>query len=65
MDKKRAQEIIESEEMIKVTHEGEPVYLNAVDEENEMAHIQPFGNVGREQLVALHSLLEEESEQQR
>ncbi|GIN86625.1 small, acid-soluble spore protein H [Heyndrickxia sporothermodurans] len=59
MNKQRAQEIAESPVMVKVTYNGQPIYIQHVDEQKDTARIYPIGQPDREQEVALTSLLEE------
>ncbi|NHN29313.1 small acid-soluble spore protein H [Paenibacillus agricola] len=59
MNKQRAQEIVESPVMIDVTYQGTPIYIQNVDEHNEMARIYPLGEPENEQSVPLDSLNEQ------
>ena len=54
----RAQEIIDSPVMVTVTYQGAQIYIQNVDEHNEMARIYPLGQPENEQTVPLHSLNE-------
>jgi len=40
MDNSRAKEIVNSQEMIKVTYDGVPVYIEEVNEDNNIAKIR-------------------------
>ncbi len=59
MHMKRAQEIAASPVMAHVTYNGKPVYIQHVDEKNELARIYPLGQPENEQDVPLASLQEE------
>jgi len=59
MNTQRAQEIIESPNIINVTYQGTKVYIQHVDEHNEMARIYPLNKPENEQTVPLHSLIEQ------
>jgi len=59
MNTQRAQEIAESPEMVQVTYDGVPIYIQHVDEQNEMARIYPLEAPQLEQTVPIRSLVEE------
>ncbi|MBY6036443.1 small acid-soluble spore protein H [Fictibacillus nanhaiensis] len=59
MDAQRAQEITSSTHMANVTYNGEPVYIEHVDQQNEMATIHPLSNPNDKQSVSVSSLTEE------
>jgi len=59
MNAQRAKEITASAEMINVTHNGIPVYIQRVNEENETARVYPLYQPDREQTVPLNSLMEQ------
>ncbi|MBO8155699.1 MAG: small acid-soluble spore protein H [Bacillaceae bacterium] len=59
MNTQRAREISESPRMINVTYNGEPIFIQHVDEENEMARIYPLNNPQNVQEVPVRSLKEE------
>jgi small acid-soluble spore protein H (minor) len=54
----RAQEIIDSPVMVNVTYQGTQIYIQNIDEHNEMARIYPLDQPENEQTVPLHSLSE-------
>lgn len=58
MDKRRAQEIASSPEMVKVTYRENPIYIQHVDEQTETARIYPLDQPENEQEVPLSSLTE-------
>lgn len=58
MNKQRAQEIAASPVMAHVTYLGTPIYIQNVDEQNEIARIYPLGQPENEQSVPLSSLAE-------
>lgn len=58
MNAQRAQEISVSPIMANVTYQGEPIYIQNVDEQNEMARIYPLNQRENEQSVPLNSLIE-------
>jgi small acid-soluble spore protein H (minor) len=58
MNKQRAVEIANSPVMENVTYGGVPIYIQHVDEQNEMARIYPLDRPDQEQEVPLHSLEE-------
>ncbi|WP_082234499.1 H-type small acid-soluble spore protein [Halobacillus massiliensis] len=58
MNKERAKEIFNSSEMIDVTHEERPVYIEEVIERNETARIHPVDQPNVYQEVPLHELKE-------
>ncbi|RYL94307.1 small acid-soluble spore protein H [Sporolactobacillus sp. THM7-4] len=58
MDKQRAQEITKSPIMINVTYNGEPVYIQHVDENKNTARIYPLNDPQNEQDVPVESLIE-------
>lgn len=59
MNKQRAQEIAASAEMVTVTCDGVPIYIQHVDEERETARIYPLDNPEQEREVSLNSLKEQ------
>ncbi|WLR50807.1 small acid-soluble spore protein H [Bacillus tianshenii] len=59
MDARRAQSIAEAPEMINVTYNGKPIYIQHVDEKSEMVRIFPLGQPEREEEVPVQSLKEE------
>lgn len=58
MDKNRAKEIVNSPEMIKVTYQGVPIYMQNVNENDETVRVYPLSNPENEQNVPLSSLVE-------
>jgi small acid-soluble spore protein H (minor) len=58
INKQRAQEIVSSPIMTNVTYEGVSVYIQNVDEQNEMARIYPLDQPENEQSVPLKNLIE-------
>jgi small acid-soluble spore protein H (minor) len=59
MNIQRANEIVNSPDLIKVSYEGVPIYIQHVDENNEMARIYPLDQPEKEQEVPLRSLVEQ------
>lgn len=58
MDKKRAKEIASSPVMANVTHNGTPIYIESVNDNQETANIHPLDKPNNIQEVPLNSLLE-------
>lgn len=58
MNKNRAKEIVNSPEMIKVTYQGVPIYMQHVNENDETVRVYPLSNPENEQNVPLSSLIE-------
>ncbi|REE68667.1 small acid-soluble spore protein H (minor) [Paenibacillus taihuensis] len=58
MNAQRAQEIAESATMVNVTYDGNPIYIQHVDAENETARIYPLDQPNQEITVSLNSLIE-------
>ncbi len=58
MDKRRAKEIILSPVMINVTHNGIPIYIESVNDEELTANIHSLDQPGRSQKVILTNLIE-------
>lgn len=61
MNVQRAAEIAASPIMEHVTHDGVPIYIQHVNEENGMARIYPLGQPDQEQEVPVRSLSEASS----
>lgn len=59
MNKQRAKEIASSPVMANVTHQGVPIYIQHVNEENNTARVYPLQQPEHEQVVALDSLTEQ------
>ncbi|TCT24569.1 small acid-soluble spore protein H (minor) [Melghiribacillus thermohalophilus] len=62
MNTQRAKEIAESPRMIHVTYNGMPIFIQHVDEEQDMARIYPLDNPEHEQEVPVRQLKEENKE---
>ncbi|WP_067622395.1 H-type small acid-soluble spore protein [Alicyclobacillus acidiphilus] len=58
MDVNRAKQISESPVMAHVTHNGQQVYIQSVDEESEMARIYHLKNPEQEHDVHVSNLTE-------
>ncbi|PWA10327.1 small acid-soluble spore protein H [Pueribacillus theae] len=58
MNKQRAQEIVNSPEMVRVTYNGVPIFIQNVNENNETARIYPLDEPQNEQEVPLNQLAE-------
>ncbi|SDH51098.1 H-type small acid-soluble spore protein [Alteribacillus bidgolensis] len=58
MNKERAKEIFHAPEMIDVTHDERPVYIEEVIERNETARIHPMDQPNIIQEVPLYELKE-------
>ncbi|WP_158736384.1 H-type small acid-soluble spore protein [Alteribacillus sp. YIM 98480] len=58
MNKERAKEIFHAPEMIDVTHDERPVYIEEVIERNETARIHPMDQPNITQEVPLYELKE-------
>lgn len=58
MNIQRAAEIANSPVMANVSYDGVPIYIQHVDENNEMARIYPLDEPENEQEVPLNSLTE-------
>ncbi|SEA05188.1 small acid-soluble spore protein H (minor) [Thalassobacillus cyri] len=59
MQTHRAKEITEAPNMIDVTYNGVPIYIQHVDEKNETARIYPLDNPEEEMEVGLRGLQEQ------
>ena len=59
MDAKRAQEISASQIMASVSFNGEPVYIEHVDQSNGQVTIHPLANPSSKQSVAVTELAEQ------
>ncbi|MCT1576806.1 H-type small acid-soluble spore protein [Oceanobacillus kimchii] len=57
MDYNRAQQIIDSSELIQVTYHGIPVYIQSLDS-NNIAKVFPLDNMEDLQFVDIDGLLE-------
>ncbi|MCP8615467.1 H-type small acid-soluble spore protein [Salirhabdus salicampi] len=58
MDMQRAREIIESPDIINVTYNGEPIYIQNVND-NETATVYPLDDPQKEEEVPLNKLEEQ------
>lgn len=58
MNAQRAQMIVASPDMTKVTYNGVSIYIQNVDEKNETARIYPLDEPNNEQTVPLANLEE-------
>ncbi|WP_458127182.1 H-type small acid-soluble spore protein [Paenibacillus sp. Z3-2] len=58
MDVKRAKAIYDSKDTIAVTLEGDPVWIESVDEDNGMATVQVGSNPGNTHTVRVDRLEE-------
>ncbi|RYM06651.1 small acid-soluble spore protein H [Sporolactobacillus sp. THM7-7] len=61
MNPQRAKEITESPVMVNVTHNGERVYIQHVDENKETARVYPLGQPENEREVPVGSLNEHDT----
>ncbi|MCY9513397.1 small acid-soluble spore protein H [Paenibacillus apiarius] len=59
MNKQRAMEIAASPDMVEVTCEGTPIYIQHVNEQQETARIFPLDQPEQEREVPLSSLVEQ------
>lgn len=59
MHNKRAKEIVDSPNMIKVTFDGIPVYIEDVNEDNNIAKIRFLDQSGKVDQVSITNLVEE------
>ncbi|RSK28242.1 H-type small acid-soluble spore protein [Bacillus sp. HMF5848] len=58
MEMQRAKQIVEAGEMANVYYNDEEVYIQHIDEQNEMARIFPLQNKDNEQDVPVRNLTE-------
>lgn len=58
MNIQRAEEILASPSMIKVTYNEVPIYIQNVDEKTKTARIYPLDEPGNEESVPVESLKE-------
>lgn len=61
MDKKRAREIAASNEMINVSYDGRPIYIEDINPTKDSASIHFLNQPGYTQEVALNQLVENET----
>jgi small acid-soluble spore protein H (minor) len=59
MEVNRAKQIVESGDIVRVTYEGKQVYIQHVDEKDEMARIYNQENPDKEMVVPIRLLHEE------
>ncbi|WP_088105459.1 small acid-soluble spore protein H [Halalkalibacter urbisdiaboli] len=59
MNAQRAQEIASSANMVSVTHNGESIYIEHVDQDNGLATIHPLDDPNQKQSVAVTELTEQ------
>ncbi|WP_249869517.1 small acid-soluble spore protein H [Oceanobacillus saliphilus] len=59
MNIQRAEEIVESPELVNVTYNGKMIYIQHVDENNQIARIYPLDDPQNEFDVQLDQLHEE------
>ncbi|WP_280771180.1 H-type small acid-soluble spore protein [Salipaludibacillus daqingensis] len=59
MDSQRVKQIIESPVLINVTYHGIPVYIEELDEGNQLASVFPLENMDAHQEVDIDGLVEE------
>ncbi|PAV31631.1 H-type small acid-soluble spore protein [Virgibacillus profundi] len=58
MDRQRAQEIMESIQMINVNYHGIPVYIQEIQTDHQSAMVFPLDEMDNEQIVDLSGLNE-------
>jgi small acid-soluble spore protein H (minor) len=58
MNAQRAKEITASPEMISVTYNGKPIYIQKVDEKKDTARIYPLDDPSQETSVSVSQLTE-------
>lgn len=58
MDSKRAKEICESTHMVNVTHNGVPIYIESIENDDITANIHPLNEPSNRQAVNISSLTE-------
>jgi small acid-soluble spore protein H (minor) len=59
MDLNRANQIVRSPEKVKVTFQGEPVWIQTIDEETQTARVYAESNPDKERTVPVRDLKEE------
>ena len=59
MDAKRAIEISSSQNMISVSYNGEPIYIEHVDQSNGLATVHPLDDPTTKQSVSVAELAEQ------
>ncbi|WP_077622816.1 H-type small acid-soluble spore protein [Sediminibacillus massiliensis] len=58
MDKQRAMEIKESPDLINVTHHGDPIYIQRIDDQSGTAHVYSLQDPDNRQQVSIDELQE-------
>ncbi|QTM98868.1 H-type small acid-soluble spore protein [Sediminibacillus dalangtanensis] len=58
MESQRAKAIRQSQDLIKVTYQGNPVYIQEIDEQNGTAQVYVLEDPSRQQNVAIEQLQE-------
>lgn len=58
MDKERAKEIAASPVLVDVTYNGDPIYIEAINEMNDTARIHSLDEPQNKQEVSLTNLIE-------
>lgn len=58
MDKQRAKEIASSQEMVQVTYNGDPIYIENVNPNKDMASIHSLKQPGNSHEVSVTQLVE-------
>ncbi|MBK1811914.1 H-type small acid-soluble spore protein [Clostridium sp. YIM B02505] len=59
MDRRRAEEILSSPDIINVTYKGEQIYIERIDDTKEIAYIHPLNQPTGSEQVPLGSLQEQ------
>ncbi|MFC4023363.1 small acid-soluble spore protein H [Oceanobacillus longus] len=59
MNIQRAEEIVQSPDLVNVTYNGEKIYIQHVDDQNQLARIYPLDNPQKEFDVQIEKLTEE------
>jgi small acid-soluble spore protein H (minor) len=59
MNIKRAQEIVTSSDMIPVSYNGTPIYINSINNNTETANIHPLNEPNKNQEVSVSTLTEQ------
>lgn len=59
MDRKRAEEILSSPDVINVTYKGEQIYIEKIDVAKDIAYVHPLNQPTGSQEVPLGSLQEQ------
>ncbi|WP_202077480.1 small acid-soluble spore protein H [Caldalkalibacillus salinus] len=60
MDAQRAQEIASSPDMVNVTYNGEPIYIEHVDQDKGVATIHSLNEPNQKQSVTIDGLTEQQ-----